>query len=94
MILFCITFGIFVLLLAPFGVMADGWRGAVVALLVAGGISGALTADHEYKKAEWNGGICSRCGQGEYQFNGAAKSQNGRETLYYTCPNCGDLIRQ
>lgn len=91
---FWIFFGFLIIAFVPFGYLANKWKGALVALVIAFVISGLLALDTERKRQEWNNGICSRCGQAEYQFNGAAKSHSGHETLYYVCPSCGDLIRQ
>lgn len=93
MILFAITVGLFSLFCVPFGALAKGWKGAIISLLVATAIGGALTADYAYKEHEWNNGICVECG-GEYKFKSAAKSRNGSETRYYTCEDCDHLIRQ
>lgn len=92
MILFCIMLGICGLLFMPFGVLANGWKGALVALLIAAGISGALTADYEHKKTEWNGGYCD-CGT-HWELRGASKGITRTETKYYVCPNCYAEIRQ
>ena len=92
MILFCITLGICALMLVPFGALMKGWKGALVALLIASAISGLITSDYEYKKAEWNGGMCD-CGT-HWELRGAAKSRTGTETKYYACPNCHREIRQ
>ncbi len=94
MMWFIILLVLLSLFCVPFGAVAKGWKGAVIGLLIALVISGLITLDNYAKEQEWNGGICSRCGQAEYQFNGAAKSHSGHETLYYVCPSCGDLIRQ
>lgn len=93
MIWFVITVGLFSLFCVPFGALAKGWKGALVGLLVASAISGALCADIWVKEKEWNNGICVECG-GEYKFKSAAKARNGSETKYYTCEDCDHLIRQ
>lgn len=91
---FWIFFGFLCIVMVPFGYLANKWTGVFVGLMIALVISGLFALDSEAKRQEWNNGICSRCGQAEYQFNGAAKSHSGHETLYYVCPSCGDLIRQ
>ena len=85
-----ILFGMFCI---PFGALAKGWKGALIGLLIASAISGALTLDAWMKHKDWNNGICVECG-GEYKFSGATQSRMGSETRYYTCEDCDNLIKQ
>ncbi len=43
----------------------------------------------------WNEGICTRCGNGHYEFISASSHGRGIESTnyyYYKCDNCKDVI--
>jgi hypothetical protein len=49
---------------------------------------------HEYKESEneWNEGICTHCGEGEYHLLNIEHFKNLGDKYYFVCDNCGASI--
>ena len=76
--------------------MKDGWKRAVVTIILALGIGfaigGLLTLEHVGDQQTWNNGYCA-CG-GEWELIDVEKSRSSSSTIYYyTCEECDHLIQ-
>lgn len=75
--------------------MKDGWKKAVVAIIVAlaigFGISGLFALERKGDEMAWNNGTCE-CG-GEWDLIDVEHLKNSGELYYYECEDCGYVIR-
>ena len=75
--------------------MKDGWKKAVVAIIVAlaigFGISGLFALERKGDEMAWNNGHCE-CGT-EWGLVDVEHLKNSGELYYYGCDNCGNVIR-
>ena len=76
--------------------MRDGWKKAVVAIIVSlaigFGLSGLFALEEKGNVMAWNNGHCTEC-NGEWHLVDVVKSRNNGGTRYYwECENCYNVI--
>lgn len=93
-LLMSITVGGFMSLMFTSG-MKDGWKKAVVAIIVSlaigFGISGLFVLERKGDERAWNNGHC-HCGT-EWELINVEHLKNSGELYYYGCDDCGAMIR-
>lgn len=75
--------------------MKDGWKRAVVAIIISlacgFGFTALMFAEQKYDAEQWNNGHCLVC-DGEYNLIDVEHHRNGGDTYYYECEDCKNLI--
>ena len=64
----------------------------VIAFVVGIGIAGLFTLESKMDEEQYNDGTCVYC-DGNYKLTSVNHVKNGGELYYYSCDNCGDVIR-
>ena len=64
----------------------------IVASIIGTGIAGLFALETKMDEEQYNEGVCVYC-DGNYKLTSVDHLKNGGELYYYSCNNCGDVIR-